>query len=99
MRSRLRSTDDRHEAERARQDEPSAWELWTTRSGECRALLRTLTGVVTVTLTPDTFAILAAQGYGESMVRRAVDALVRAGLAEVRWNVIGMERVPVVSAA
>lgn len=50
-------------------------------------------------LSPDTFAIFAAQGYGADMVRRAVDALVRGGLAEVRWNVVGMERVPVVSAA
>ena len=74
-----RWSDDRHEAERARQEEPSAYELWTTRSHECRALLRTLTGVLTVTLTPDTFAIFAAQGYrghgpagsGRARVRRA----------------------------
>jgi len=92
-------TDDRHAAERDRHDQPTPYELYTTREAECIALLSTLAGVVTVKLSPHAFAIFAARGYGEFMVRRAVHALATAGLAEVYYATSGCERVPCVRAA
>jgi hypothetical protein len=92
-------TEDRHAAELVRQQEPTPYELFTSREADCIALLKQLAGVITVRLSPSSFAILAANGYGEFMVRRAVHALVSAGLAELRWEVNGLGRVPCVRAA
>jgi hypothetical protein len=92
-------TDDRHAAELERHDEPTPYELYTTREAECISLLSTLAGVFTVKLSPHAFAIFARAGYGEWMVRRAVHALVRAGLAEVYYAASGLDRVPCVKAA
>lgn len=76
-----------------------AYKLVTKRETECIALLRELTGVRTVRLSPSAFAILAARGYGSDLVTDAVGHLVRAGLAELRWEVQGMKWLPVVAAA
>jgi hypothetical protein len=73
--------------------------LFTTREQECLALLAGLAGIVTVRLSPRSFAILAQKGYGEFMVRRAVHRVVSGGLAELRWEVSGLERWPVLAAA
>jgi hypothetical protein len=89
-------SEQRHAAERARHDEPTVFELYTTRARECRALLRNLAGVVTVTLTPRAFAILARNGYGAEMLLHAVRTLERAGLAHVTWATHGADAVPVV---
>lgn len=92
-------TDDRHAAQQILQDQPTPYELFTTREAECRTLLRDLAAVRTVKLSPRSFAILAAVGYGDFMVRRAVLALVHAGLAEVRYERSGLDAVPCVRAA
>ncbi|HET6448712.1 MAG TPA: hypothetical protein VFG31_06335 [Conexibacter sp.] len=89
-------SEDRLAAELARHREATVYELYTTRASECRALLRNLAGIVTVTLTPRAFAILARNGYGADMVLHAVRMLQRAGLAEVRWTTHGIDTVPVV---
>jgi hypothetical protein len=52
--------------------------------------------VQTVRLSPSAFSVLAAQGWGEEIVMHAARMLVRAGLAELSWDVQGCERVPMV---
>lgn len=92
-------SEDRFAAEQVRQGEPTPYELFTTREAECIAMLRDLTGVVTVRLSPSSFAIFQAKGYSELLVRRAVFKLVRNGLAEARYERSGLDDVPCVRAA
>jgi hypothetical protein len=92
-------SEDRHAAECVRHDEPTPYELHTKRMGACLDLLDSLAGVCTVRLSPSVFAIFAAQGYGEEIVRGAIHRLVSCGLAELRYEVHGLHAVPVVQAA
>jgi hypothetical protein len=89
-------TEDRHDAERARHDEPTPYELYTERLGECWRVLQSVNGIRTVRLSPSAFRIFAINGYGEEIVLHAVHQLVSAGLARLCWEVHGMERVPVI---
>lgn len=75
---------------------PTPWELYTERLDECWNLLDSIAGVRTVRLSPSAFAVLARQGWGEAIVRETVRLLLDSGLARLRWEVSGMERVPVV---
>ena len=91
--------EDRYVAELRRHDEPTPLELHDERVQECLALLKVLTCNVTVRLSPRWYAVLAHQGWGEDIVRKAAHALVREGLAELRYERSGLDDIPVVVAA
>ena len=91
--------EDRYVAELRRHDEPTPKELHDERVAECVVVLKALTLNVTVRLSPRGFAVLARQGWGEDIVRRAAHALVREGLAELRYERSGLDDVPVMLAA
>ena len=78
---------------------PSPHDLYSERLTACLNLLKSVVGIQTVRLAPSVYHVFAAQGYGEEIVARAMSLLVDAGLAEVSYEVSGINRVACVRAA
>jgi hypothetical protein len=90
--------DEAEAALRERVERQTPWELYSERLKECENLLRSIAGIKTVRLSPSTYRVLAEQGWGEDIVMHAARLLVAAGLAEMHWEVSGVDAWPVVEA-